>query len=183
VILVRFAALAIGAMLLTSPDDAAQTPATSEPLDRLGFLIGRWEGTADGQPGTSTVRREYTRALRSRFIRVLNRSEYAPQPKNPNGEIHEDEGFFSFDRARSRHVLRQFHVEGFVNTYVEEPDSTAARMVFTTEAIENVPAGWQARETYVLRGPDELEEVFELAEAGRPFEVYSRARLTRVKPP
>jgi len=40
--------------------------------------------------------------------------------------------------------------------------------VFTSEAIENIPAGWRARETYVVTGPDEFEEVFELAEPGKP---------------
>jgi hypothetical protein len=49
--------------------------------------------------------------------------------------------------------------------------------VFTTETIENIRRGWQARETYVI-GPDRLEEIFELAEPGRPFAVYSRCRLT-----
>ena len=39
--------------------------------------------------------------------------------------------------------------------------------------FENIPAGWRARETYVVHGPDEFEEIFELAEAGSPFELYS----------
>ena len=47
--------------------------------------------------------------------------------------------------------------------------------MFTTEAIENIPAGWRARETYIL------EEIFELAPPGKDFELYSRNRLTRVK--
>ena len=38
-------------------------------------------------------------------------------------------------------VFRQFHVEGFVNQYVEDAESSAARIVFTTESIENIPAG------------------------------------------
>ena len=117
--------------------------------------------------------------LDGRFIRVVNRSEYPAQARNPKGEIHEDEGYLSFDRSRKALVLRQFHVEGFVNQYVEDPAASATRVVFTTEAIENIPAGWRARETYVLHGPDELEEVFELAEAGKPFEVYSRSRFER----
>ena len=53
--------------------------------------------------------------------------------------------------------------------------------MFTTESIENIPAGWQARETDIVHGPEEFQEVFELAEAGKPFELYSRARLKRVK--
>lgn len=160
---------------------AAQPPPATDPFERVGFLIGRWEGTSEGQPGKGTVHREYTRAMNSRFIRVHNRSEYPPMESKPKGEIHEDEGWFSFDRARKRLVLRQFHVEGFVNQYVEDADSSPTRVVFTTESIENIPAGWRARETYLVRGPDEFEEVFELAENGAPFEVYSRARLRRVK--
>lgn len=97
------------------------------------------------------------------------------------GEIHEDEGWFSFDRARRRIVLRQFHVEGFVNQYVQDTDSSPQRLVFTTEAIENISPGWRARETYIVHGPDEFEEVFELAEAGKAFELYSRARLKRIR--
>jgi hypothetical protein len=77
-------------------------------------------------------------------------------------------------------MLRQFHVEGFVNQYLEEPGSTATKLVFTTESIENIPAGWRARETYLVHGSDEFEEVFELAEPGKAFEEYSRARLQRI---
>lgn len=160
---------------------AGQQSAAPDPFERVAFLIGRWEGTSEGQPGKGTVRREYTRVLNSRFIRVRNRSEYSVQDKNPKGEIHEDEGFISFDRARKTLVLRQFHVEGFVNQYVEDAGSSPAKLVFTTESIENIPAGWRGRETYVVHSADEFEEIFELAESGKPFEVYSRTRLKRVR--
>jgi hypothetical protein len=50
----------------------------------------------------------------------------------------------------------------------------------TSEAIEN-PPGWRARETYAILGPDEFEEVFELAEPGKAFELYSRAHFKRVQ--
>lgn len=169
-----------GLVLAVGTSHAQQAP-PADPFARVSFLIGRWQGTSEGQPGKGTVRREYTRALNDRFIRVTNRSEYPAQEQNPKGEIHHDEGFISLDRARKKLVLRQFHVEGFVNQYVEDDGATATRIVFTTEAIENIPAGWQARETYVVHGPDEIEEIFELAEAGKTFEVYSRSRLTRVR--
>ena len=166
---------------LSAADGRAQQPAAPDAFAPIAFMIGRWEGRSEGQPGQATVRREYTRVLNGRFVRVHNRSEYAAQEKNPKGEIHEDEGFFSFDRARKRLVLRQFHVEGFVNQYVQDGDASPQKLVFITESIENIPAGWRARETYVVHGPDEFEEIFELAEAGKPFELYSRARLKRLK--
>jgi hypothetical protein len=156
-------------------------PPAADPFARVSFLVGRWEGTSEGQPGAGKVTREYSLTLNGKFIRVQNRSEYPVQEKNPKGEIHQDEGFISFDRSRKKLVLRQFHVEGFVNQYVEDDGSAPTRIAFTTESIENIPAGWRARETYVVLGPDEFEEVFELAEDGKSFELYSRARLKRIR--
>ncbi len=160
---------------------SGQNAASTDPFASISVLIGTWEGTSEGQPGKGTVRREYSRTLNGRFIRVRNRSDYPPQEKNPKGEVHEDEGFISLDWARQRLVLRQFHVEGFVNQYVEEPGTTAATLVFASEAIENIPAGWRARETYLVSGSDQFEEIFELAEPGKPFDVYSHARFRRLK--
>jgi hypothetical protein len=169
------------ACLLSTATAGERQEIAGDPFAPIAFMVGRWEGASDGKPGKATVRREYTRVLNGRFIHVRNRSEYPVQDRNPKGEIHEDEGFFSFDRARKRIVLRQFHVEGFVNQYVQDDESAAPKLVFTTESIENIPAGWRARETYVVHGPDEFEEIFELAEPGKPFDLYSRARLKRVK--
>ena len=158
---------------------SAQTPTQKDSLAVLAGLVGHWTGTTDGKPGKGTVAREYERILNSRFIQVRSRSSYPPQEKNPKGEEHEEMGIFSFDSSRKRVVFRQFHVEGFVNQYVIDPASTPGRLTLTTEAIENIPAGWRARETYVLTDSNQLEETFELAEPGKDFEVYTRNRLTR----
>lgn len=174
----------VGAMIALCSAASIVGAAQPPPQDNLAVLaplIGKWTGTSEGQPGNGTVERDYERVLRSRFMRGRNRSTYPPQEKNPKGEIHEDEGLFSFDRARKRIVFRQFHVEGFVTTYLQDLDAKPGTISFTTESIENIPAGWRARETYLFHGPDEIEEVFELAEAGKPFAVYSRTRLKRVK--
>ena len=152
----------------------------SDPLLPLSFLIGRWEGTSSGQPGSAKVQREYVRVLNSHFIRVQNKSVYPPQEKNPRGETHEDYGMFSFDKTRKSAVLRQFHVEGFVNQYLSDLALQDGKIVFTSEAIENIPPGYRARESYRILGPDAFEEHFELAEPGKAFESYSRARFTRV---
>lgn len=173
--------LALLTILVGGPASALarQGTAGDDPLQPLDFLLGSWRGTSTGKPGEGRVEREYRRALNGRFIHVQNRSVYPPQSANPKGEVHEDVGFISFDRARSRFVLRQFHTEGFVNQYVSEPGGSDRVWAFSSEAIENIPAGWRARETYTRRGANEIEEVFELAAPGKDFEVYSRARLTR----
>jgi hypothetical protein len=145
-------------------------------------IVSIWEGTSRGSPGNGTVHREYRLVLGDRFIEVRNRSIYPKQEKNPKGEIHEDVGYVSLDRARKLFVLRQFHAEGFVNTYTAAASSASpGPIVFTTEAIENIPPGWRARETYRFEGPDDLVEVFELAEPGKDFTTYSKAHLKRVR--
>lgn len=42
--------------------------------------------------GTSQVEREYEFVLTGTFLFVKNKSTYAPQEKNPKGEVHEDWG-------------------------------------------------------------------------------------------
>jgi hypothetical protein len=170
-------------LLITPASSAMPSPQTAavDPLRSLAFLVGRWEGSSEGQPGKANVQREYARILNSRFIRVQNQSVYPPQDKNPKGETHEDLGVFSFDKSRGRAVFRQFHIEGYVNHYVADSEVRPGKVVFTSEAIENIPAGYRARETYVVLGPDEFDELFELAEPGKPFELYSRAHLRRVR--
>ncbi len=158
-----------------------QSSPSTDPLAPAARLVGRWTGTSEGQPGTGKVERRYERILGSRFIQVRNRSRYPPQGKNPKGETHEDIGFLSFDSGRKRLVFRQFHIEGFVKQYLLETQSTSDRLVWISEAIENIPAGFRARETHVFSGPYQLEEIFEIAEPGKYFDLYSRSRLTRVR--
>lgn len=63
----------------------------------------------------------------------------------------------SYDRTAKKFILRQFHVEGCVNHYLQEASAkTAARWYF-----------------------DEFTDTFELAEPGKEFTVYSETRFTR----
>lgn len=166
--------LAVGAATQTN-----QKPDVWEPLK---YFVGVWEGTIKGEPGQGICAREYQFALNGKFLQVKNKSTYAPQEKNPKGEAHEDWGMLSYDRARKKFVLRQFHVEGFVNQYVAETQAANGKTLsFISESIENIPAGFRARETYRILSADEFTESFELAEPGKAFEVYSETRLKRKK--
>jgi hypothetical protein len=56
--------------------------------------------------------------------------------------------------------------------------------VFESEALENIPAGWKARETYAVVSPDEFVETFELASSPEgAYEVYSKNRFKRERLP
>src|SRR4030042_587061 len=147
----------------------------------IEFFIGTWQCSGAGQPGESQVERSYRLILNGKFLEVKNKSTYPPQSQNPQGEVHEDLGLFSYDKSRKTYVLRQFHVEGFVNQYVMDhlaPDGKT--IVFTSESIENIAAGWRARETYQVINSSEFTETFELAAPGKDFELYVRSQFKRL---
>lgn len=154
-------------------------PVPPSPWARVQFLAGEWEGLSEGEPGKGQVRRSYRFVLGDRFLYEQNVSTYPPQPKNEKGEVHEHWSLFSHDRARAVLVLRQFHQEGFVNQYALQPGTGGSTVVFESEALENVPAGWRARETYEVVSADEFTETFELAQGNANWSVYSRTRFKR----
>jgi hypothetical protein len=158
---------------------SAQDAAPADPWQPVRFLLGRWQGTVQGEAGTGTVTRTYELTLGGKFIEERNVSTYPAQEKNRKGEVHEHRGFISYDRKRQKLVLRQFHQESFVNTY-SLTSSSGTLAVFDSESFENLDSAWKARETYEIYSSDEFVETFELAEPGKAYEVYSRTRFTRV---
>lgn len=160
---------------------SAQTNAPQSTWLDLNYFIGTWEGTGKGESGISTVKRKYEFTMNNKYIHVHNKSVYLPQEKNPKGEIHEDMGIISYDKNRKLYVYRQFHVEGFVNQYtLDSISQNSKKFVFTSEAIENIPKGFRARESYKIINKDEMIETFEIAEPGKDFKLYTENHLKRI---
>ena len=175
------ALLALGLLCASSQAQEQAAPKRAHPLEPLKVFLGKWAGEVEGNPGQGSVERTYAFALGERFIEIRNRSTYPPQEKNPKGEVHEDIGYLSYDRGAKAFALRQFHVEGFVNQFLSVPhEGEGVAFRFVTTAIENIPPGWRARETYTFAGENEFTEVFELAAPDAEFEVYSTTRFNRV---
>lgn len=171
----RFRALA----LLVAVVSAATSQ--SDPWAPVRVLEGRWEGEAKGQPGRGRSSREYKFDLNGKFLVARNRSVYEPKSQGEKPEVHEDMGVFSYDRGLKKIVLRQFHVEGFVNEYTLDTTSADSKTFeFTTVRIENLSAGWRAKEAYSVVSSDEIIETFSLAGPGNDFEVYAETRLKRI---
>jgi hypothetical protein len=169
--------VSIVGMLMMASASEAQSADKWEPIR---FLLGSWQGAAEGQPGKGMVERSYTFVLKDRFIQERNISTYPPQPANTSGEVHEHWSFFSHDRKRNAVVLRQFHQEGFVLQFVmTKLESTAGRLVFDSETLENVGT-WRARETYDVISNDEFIETFEMGAPGKALHVYSRTHFKRM---
>jgi hypothetical protein len=176
----RFGRAALLLALFVPGIVSADAPKTADVWSPFQYFVGAWDGGGTGKPGTGTGHEVYELVLGGRFLQIRNTSTYAPQPANPKGEQHEDWGLISYDRARSKFVWRQFHGEGFVNQYVlERPD--AKTFVWTSESIENIPAGWRARETLKIIDDDSFAQTFELAEPSKDFVIYVQGRMRRVR--
>jgi hypothetical protein len=108
-------------------------------VDCIQFRYRRMERRWSRAARSSASNARYEFVLNKKFLFVQNKSVYEPQEKNPHGEIHEDRGWISYDRARESYVFRQFHIEGFVNQYVLDQIAEAGQSIsFVTEEIENI---------------------------------------------
>ena len=178
--ILRVAILLLIAFLAVQAD-AQPDASRADRFAALRFLAGTWRGDQAGQPGRGTAERTYEFILNDRFLQETNTSTYPPQEKNKSGEVHHHMSMISYDTSRKLFVFRQFHTEGFVNTYVQQPSADDKTIVFVSEAIENIPPGYRARETYTILSRDEFTERFEIAEPGKDFALYSEARFKRVR--
>jgi hypothetical protein len=170
----------LGATLVLVGAEPFQPDAKLDPWKPLRTLIGKWEGDSNGEPGAGKSEREYTFILNNRFIRVLGKSTYLPQEKNPKGEVHEEMDFYSYDKSAKKLILRQFHIEGFVNQFALDNACDDGRtFVFISTAIENIAPGWRARETYRILNDNEFIETFAMAEPNHDFATYSETHFRR----
>jgi hypothetical protein len=150
-------------------------------LAELRWLVGEWRGVGQGDPGSSGSERRIDSFLDGKYLRAQGRSVYPKQEKNPKGEVHEELDLWSYDRARSTIVLRQFDTLGFVGTYVLDKAASAPdRWVLTAESLENVPTGWKARYIITRKADDEYHEVLELDPDGKGFKPYVTNRFLKI---
>lgn len=144
-------------------------------------LLGRWEGTATGNPGSGNQVRRYELVLRGRFVLGTTKSDWLPTEADPEGEAHEDLCLISYDRAAGQAVMRSFFVEGFACEYrCVELSGDLSRIVFEADVVENGPGGLRARETFLFHTDDDLESHFDLANGSAEFKSYTVERLQRV---
>jgi len=160
-----------------------QTEKKADVWQPLRFLEGSWEGQGDGMSGVSKVVQEYRFILNKKYIQMKTKSVFKPQEKNPNGEVHEDMGMFSYDQFRKKFILRGFYVEGFVNQYVLDSISSDEKtFIFVTELIENAPPGTKAKLIFKIHTDEEMEQSFHVAFPGKEFSCYSVNKLRRTNP-
>jgi hypothetical protein len=171
----------LATLLLSVPVLLAAAEPARDRWEAVRFMLGHWQGEAQGEPVRGKVERDYALVLGDKFIEEHNTSSYEAREGKP-AEIHHHRGFLSYDKNRKTFMLRHFHEEGFVNLYALNPAvSTPTRLVFESVSFENFSNEWKARETYEVISDDEFVETFELAEPGKEFQLYSRNHFRRMK--
>jgi uncharacterized glyoxalase superfamily protein PhnB len=161
---------------------AAQETEKADVWEKFRPFIGEWTGTGERKPGKATLDARFEFFFNSKFIRVGGTSAFEPREGNPEGEVHQDIGYISYDKTRDKYVLRQFNVEGFVNQYVlENLPADGKTFVFVSEYIENFIPDWKAKVVYTLAGDDEMEVAFNLAGPTNDYQCYMTNHLQRKK--
>jgi hypothetical protein len=170
-------------VFLTASVAIAAEPA-KDGLADLRWMVGEWRGVGEGDPGTSGSERHIESYLDDKYIRTTGRSVYPKQEKNPQGEVHSQLNLWSFDRARSAVIMREFDTLGFVGTYVLDKAASAPdRWVLVAESLENVPKGWKARYVLTRKSVDEYHEMLELDPDGKGFKPYVTNRFLKLALP
>jgi hypothetical protein len=161
---------------------SAQTGTTPDNWKPFRFFVGTWEGAGKGESGESKVEREYKFALNNKFLQATHRSIYDPKTEHPKGNIHEDLGFFSYDKGRKQFVFRQFNTEDFIIQFLISSISEDAKtIILDSESNENIPKSMRSRVTYRILNDSEFTETYEIAEAGKDFVVYFTKNFKRKK--
>jgi hypothetical protein len=164
---------------LTTPV-VAEIPQADDPWAPVRALLGEWQGVGSGFGGESEVRHTFEFIIQDHFIHSTTVSHFEPKDDGIPGEIHEDQGFFSFDSDRGKIVFRQFLSEGFVNTYVlEDPEPGSSVLVFTSESTEGA-GGMAARLTFTFDEKNSYRLVLELALPGKDFFDCQTLEMKRV---
>jgi hypothetical protein len=155
------AAISVGLALCRPADAAAQSDPASEehPLHALAFLDGSWAGEIDGTLGPTTGRRQYRFILHDRFLHMTHDRD--PQQLARQADEPDEWSIFSFDIERGTIVLREFLVEGLVNTYACDFDAERPSLTCQSEATEG-SAGLTLRLRYEFADLDHFSERFEI---------------------
>jgi len=157
------------------------TSAQNNPFERISFVIGEWEGTGIGFGNEkSRIESSFNLVMDGNYIEVRNKSKFEPTDDKPEGELHIDKGFISFDSQRDMIVFRQFNIEGYINTYLLiDSLSNDNTLIFQTETIENFVPGGSARWTINKIDSGQIETIFDVAFPDQGYTCFGTNQLRR----
>lgn len=150
--------------------------------DFAKYFEGTWEADQASCTGIGSGTRNYQYILNKTYLEVTNHAQFPNPDSTKAADTHDDKGIYSYDKSRKKIVHREFNSEGFINQYVLDSISPDKKtLVFLTEAIENVPKGWQGRITLTIIDENKFTDHFELKKPNGEFKTYVRANWIRKK--
>lgn len=161
-----------------------------DPLARLRWLVGEWEGVGEGVSLGSKQRREVLCALECRHLNVESQSITAATPASPardaalDGPMPAALGMWTVDASHRRLVLHTFDSQASVTSYAEVAQranaaAVANRLVVMAQWRPGRHDGWRARFSYHFQPPDTFHERFEVARAGGAWELVAAHTFRR----
>jgi hypothetical protein len=153
--------------------------AQGDPFEKISFILGEWAGSGSGFGNEeSRIESSFTLVMNGNFIQVTNDSRFEPTAGNPEGEHHTDEGFISYDKDRDLILFRQYHIEGYVTSYLlVDSLSNDSQLIFLTESIENFVPGGSARWTINKISDNHIETVFDVSFPNRGYTCFGINQL------
>ncbi len=144
------------------------------------YFTGHWNSLPEACIGIGKADRDYQLLVEGKFMQVANTAYFTPDSANQAGNNHYDWGVFSYDSLQQRVMLREFNSEGFVIRYsLDHFSDDLKKLVFISNAIENLSPGWKARLTITLIKEDTFDELFEVAAPGGEYQTYIKSRWVR----
>jgi hypothetical protein len=158
----------------------AQILPTPDPLARLKFLVGEWEGVGSGVPGEGVGGTSFAFELRNNILVRKNWATYPPKPGETEGISHEDLMFiYPLPGGPSMKAI-YFDNEGHVIEYAASFPRQENAVVFESDSANPGP---RFKLSYALSGDGKLTVVFSMAYPGGEFKDYARGLLMKKADP
>ena len=155
---------------------SGEEPLTPEAAEFA--LEGSWSGVIEGTLGPSVALRQYRFVLGNRFLQMMHDRD--PGAFAAEDDDYEEWAFFSFDADRGVYSLREFLVDGLVNTYVCVVGTAPASLACESKAIDG-EGGLSLSLRYDVTDPDHFTETFEISGPQGSVQVRMAGRWSRLE--
>lgn len=161
------------------------TSAAADPLERLHWLVGSWDGEGQGVSAGARQQREVLCALDCRYLNVESRSitgqAVLPIVRNDAGEgpMPTALGMWTVAAGGRRLVLHTFDPQASVTTYEEQPGGAQGPLVLLAQWRPGRADGWRARFSYRFQPPDAFHERFEVAHGPGAWQLVAEHTFRR----
>lgn len=144
---------------------------------RFQFLLGKWAGAGSGKAGEIVSgSTSFSFDLNKKIIIRKSRAEYAPDPGEKSGLVHEDMMVIYQQPGNSKFRAIYFDNEGNVINYAISFPAKQPSAIFESEASDKA---LRFRLAYDLDPNGALSIEFSVARPGGEFKIYTKGIVKR----